>query len=208
MVGRKNFLSKIREAPTGAGLGLCVPGQVEDPSYFLRLISISTRGRMHFNSYIKMLCVTWDLWYNQSKYIHAFVLISDIFMNVPKGLHFIYGAEQNWFIIPVGYKAHGNMINASCMMIYILMLSRVSKTIMGQRQNEILSSCVFYVWFVFQVKTKLFPEPWQHSETWQQSSECHWLVDQPRDEMFYFWISSQLSWTSSTNISRYSFDYP
>ena len=32
MVGKKNFLSRIREPPTGVGLGLCVPGRVEDPS--------------------------------------------------------------------------------------------------------------------------------------------------------------------------------
>ena len=32
MVGRKNFLSRVREAPTGVGLGLCVPGRDEDPS--------------------------------------------------------------------------------------------------------------------------------------------------------------------------------
>ena len=30
MVGRKNFLSRFREASTGVGLGLCVPGRVEN----------------------------------------------------------------------------------------------------------------------------------------------------------------------------------
>ena len=54
------------------------------------------------------------------------------------------------------YIAHGNMINASCMMIYILMLNCVSKTIKGQRQNEILSNCVFYVWLLFQVKRRSY----------------------------------------------------
>ena len=32
MVGRKNFLSRIREAPTGVGLGLCMPGRDKDLS--------------------------------------------------------------------------------------------------------------------------------------------------------------------------------
>ena len=31
MVGRKNFFSRIREAPTCAGLGLYVRGRIEDP---------------------------------------------------------------------------------------------------------------------------------------------------------------------------------
>ena len=141
-----------------------------------------------------------------SKYIHAFVLISDIFMNVPKGLHCIYRTEQNWFIIPIGYKAHGNMINASCMMIYILMLNCMSKTIKGQRPNEILSNCVFYIWFLFQVKGRSY---FQSHDDIENPDSRESLTGWPTQRWdFYFWISSQLSWTSSTNIARYLLDYP
>ena len=47
-------------------------------------------------------------------FVHAFVLISDIFMNIPKGLHCIWNrTEQNCFIIPIDYKAlENNMVNA------------------------------------------------------------------------------------------------
>ena len=159
MVGRKNFLSRVREAPTGVGLGLCVPGQDEDPS--------SLRWPIHWDLFpfppevrctlsLTLKCCVWPETYDNIK-IHAFVHAFVTFLWTYQRDYIVYGTEQNWFIIPIDYKAHGNsMINASCMIIhvYILMLSCVSKTIKGQRQ--ILSNCVFYVWFLFQVKRRSY----------------------------------------------------
>ena len=119
MVGRKNFLSRVREAPTGVGLGLCVPGRGEHPSSLWPihwdLFPFPPEVRCTLSLTFK--CCVLPQTYDNIKihtFVHAFVLISDIFMNILKGLYCIWDrTEQNWFIIPIDYKARvNNMINA------------------------------------------------------------------------------------------------